>query len=237
MQRQFLFQLLLDANRSIFLDLTLLLLISVNVLGPSRPSLPLTNTFQFVTTWMMWLILVHRPLRHLHVTILTMALKLPPSPHAHPVLSHSIPWAFLPHLLHSQVRGGTGSIVGPQAKACFTCLPTRTFHLDLVELFSTRMFKLYSVSSILSCPVPRPRHQLFRLLSALFLHLERILLLRPTFLCHTRSSQSVRLLRKPLVTLRVLCSKIRLVQKSCRTHSFSESFFLLSLANSRGSWR
>ena len=165
-----------------------------------------------------------------------MARKLPPSPHAHPVLSHSIPWAFLPHLLRSQVRGGTGSIAGPQAKACFTCLPTRTFHLDLVELFSTRMFKLYSVSPILSYPVPRRPNHPFRLLSALFLHLKGILLLHPIFLWHTRSSQSVRLLRKLLVTLRVLCSKIRLVQRSCRTHSFSESFFL-SLANSRGSWR
>ena len=227
MQRQSLFQLLLDAKRPISLAPTLFLLASINALVPFRPSLPLTSTFQFVTTWMTCLILVSLPLRLLCVAIMTMAFKLPPFPLAHLVLSHSIPWAFLPHLLHSQVRGGTGSIAGPRAKAYFTCLPTRTFHLGLVELFSTRMFKLYSVSSILSSPVPRCRLQLFRPLSALFLHLEEILLLHPTFRCQTRSSQSVRLLRKSLVTLRVLCSKIRLVQKNCRTHSSSEEDFFL----------
>ena len=162
-----------------------------------------------------------------------MAFKLPLSPHAHPVLSHSIPWALLPHLLCSQVREGTGSIAGPRAKACFTCLPTRTFHQGLVKLFSIRMFKLYSGSSILSSPVPRCRHQFFRPLSALFPNLRGILVLRPTFRCQTRSIQSVRLLRKPLVTLRVLCSKIRLVQRNCQTRSSSEEGFFLS-DSSRG---
>ena len=68
----------------------------------------------------------------------------------------------------------------------------------------TRMFKLYSASSIHSSPVQKCYLQL---LSAPFL-----------------LSKGVLLLRRPLVTLRVPCSKTRLVRKSCRIHQSSDSF-------------
>ena len=164
---------------------------------------------------MTWPIFVPRPLRRLHVVIMSTTFKLPPSPHAHPVHSHSIPWALLPHL-HSEERG---SIVRLRVKAYFTCLQMRASHLGLMELISIRMFKLYSGSSILSNPVPKCYLQPFQLLSALSLHLKRILLLHLTARC----SQSAGLLRRPLVILRVLCSKTRLIRKSFRIHPSSDS--------------
>ena len=143
--------------------------------------------------------------------------------------SHSTPWAFLPHLLHPQVRG---SIVGPRAKTYFTCLPTRTSHLGLMELFLTRMFKLYSGSSIIiSNPAPKCCLQLFQPLPVLLLLLKGI----PPLPLHL-TAQSVRLLRKLQVTLRVLCSKTRLVRKSCRIHPHSDFFLLIREKILRGNF-
>lgn len=179
-------------------------------------------------------ILAFRRLRHPHVAIVTMASELPRFPRAHQVPSHSMTWAFLPHPLLSQARGGIRSIVGPRAKAYSTCLPTRTsHHPDLAESFSTRMFKLYLGLSIPPTQAPRCYHQLSRRPFALFLHLKGIQLLPSTVPCRRRSSRSVKALRRLLVILRVLCSKTRLVRKCCRTHSFSEEGSFVCLSNSR----
>ena len=224
-RRQFPFQLLQDDKFPICLALILFLLTSVNALVQFQPALPLSSIFPFVTTWMRRL--MPQPLRHLPA-IMTTAFKLPPSTLAHLVLFNSMLWAFIPLPLLSQIRGETGSIVGLRAKASSTCLPMRTCHLGLVELFS-QMVKLYSASWMLSIPVRRC--QLSRPLSEPFPHTKGIPLPHQTARCRRRSSRSVRLLRRPLVTLRVPCFKIRLVQTSCRIHFSSEEVFLLSLTN------